>query len=126
MNCQEKDPFQPGPSYDQVTLLARWLTVIADFHFLHAQLTDCLLAHAYSPVASAEAIRWIGQCDVDQVKTLLATMHHELEVMLNDANQFDHITKHEGYEQLTTHVAHVEQLNQQAKTLLHLMSLPIG
>lgn len=109
-----------------MTLLARWLTVIADFHFLHAQLRDSLLAHAHTPVSSPEATRWIGQCDTHQMNALLATMHSELEAMLNDANQFNHITRHEGYARLTTHVDHVAQLNQQAKALLYLTSLPIG
>lgn len=126
MNHQKKNSLQSGPSYEQVTLLARWLTVIADFHFLHAQLSDLLLAHAHTPVSSPEATRWIGQCDTHQMKVLLATMHNELETMLSDANQFDHITRHEGYARLTTHVDHVDQLNQQANALLYLASLPIG
>lgn len=126
MTYRKKNLPQSGPSHEQVTLLARWLTVIADFHFLHAQLRDSLLAHAHTPVSSPEATRWIGQCDTHQMNALLATMHSELEAMLNDANQFNHITRHEGYARLTTHVDHVAQLNQQAKALLYLTSLPIG
>jgi len=71
-------------------------------------------------------MQWIGQCSVSQVKTLIATMHNELEAMLKDANQFEHLTEQEGYEQLANHVEHVCQLNQQANTLLYLTSLPTG
>lgn len=106
--------------------MASWVTVIAEFHSLYTQLSDCLTASSYSLTSSSKTTQWIGQCSVSQVKTLMATMHSELEAMLRDANQFEHLTEQEGYERLANHVAHVCQLNQQAKTLLCLASLPTG
>lgn len=126
MHCRKNDPHRVEQRTGQEDLLAYWLTAIAEFHSLHTQLSDCLAVHNHSLPSSPETAQWIGQCSVRQVKTLIATMHNELEALLNDANQFERLTKREGYEQLATHVNHVRHLNQQAKTLLCLASLPTG
>jgi hypothetical protein len=68
----------------------------------------------------------VGQCRIDQINTLLIAMHSELEMMLNDADRFEHLDTQEGYDQLTVHVVHLKQLNQQAQILLCLASLPTG
>ncbi len=126
MHCRKNDLHQPGAGSSQEDLLASWVTVIAEFHSLHTQLSDCLAASSHSLTSSSKTTQWIGQCSAGQVKTMMATMHSELETMLNDANQFEHLTEQKGYEQLANHVAHVCQLNQQAKTLLCLALLPTG
>lgn len=126
MNCRKNDPRQVEQRTGQEDLLACWLTAIAEFHSLHTQLSDCLAVRNHSLTSPPETAQWIGQCSVRQVKVLIATMHSELEAMLNDAIQFEHLTEQEGYEQLANHVNHVRQLNQQAKTLLCLASLPTG
>lgn len=126
MNCRKNDPHQAGAGSSQEDLLASWVTVIAEFHSLHTQLSVCLAVSSHSLTSSAETTQWIGQCSVSQVKTLMATMHSELEAMLNDANQFEHLTEQEGRERLANHVEHVCQLNQQAMTLLYLASIQTG
>jgi hypothetical protein len=126
MNDRKNGPRQSEQPTSQEDLLACWLTVIAEFHALYTQLNDCLVASNHSLTSSPEVTGWIGQCSVSQVKTLTAAMHSELEAMLNDANQFEQLTEQAGFEQLASHVDHVYQLNQQAKTLLYLTSLPAG
>lgn len=93
---------------------------------LHSQLSDCLAASNHSLTSPTKTVYWVGQCSVEQVKALIATMHSELKTMLDDANQFEYLTSQEGCEQLASHVEHVSQLNQQAKMLLCLASLPTG
>ncbi len=126
MNCRKNDPRQSEPNPSQEDLLANWVTVIAEFHSLYTQLNDCLVASNHSLTSSSETTQRIGQCTTSQVKALIATMLSELEAMLSDANQFEHLTEQEGYERLADHVDHVRQLNQQAKTLVCLASLPTG
>ncbi|GAB4018641.1 hypothetical protein [Spirosoma koreense] len=70
---------------------------------------------------------YIGQCPVDQLITLLTRMQEELEKLLLDIEKeepIDSLDSDESCQKLLIHTQILEDLNQQAKAMLHLTALP--
>lgn len=104
-------------------VLTNWLIAVYKFQYNYAQLSHCLNGADGQQQQASPSVMWVGQCPVSQVIELLMTMQIQLKELSLDADQFDPVMSSQDDQKLLRHTLILEQLNQQAQTLLQLAVL---
>ncbi|GAB3896331.1 hypothetical protein [Spirosoma agri] len=106
-------------------VLTDWLKEIFNFQQCYKQLECGIRERVLEQTSAANAVSYVGQCPVNAVITLQATMTRELKRLSNDIEQCDTRTKSiASFDQLKSHTMRLKQLNHQAQTRLYLATLP--
>jgi hypothetical protein len=114
------NPRQPTPE----VVLAEWIAAIESFHLYYHRLADYLTTYRIQHHQPGHSIRSVGQCQVDQLESLLKKMQEELDQLLCDINQPEQPTAEWNGKRLINHIRRLNRLNQQAQVVCQLASQP--
>lgn len=102
-------------------MITQWFEATATFYEYYHQLTICIRQRGVEHELRGDNIAYIGQCSVSQLMHLASSMQTELANLTQAVDQVDPLKPTtEMYDQLVNHTSRLNQLNDQAKTLLEL------
>lgn len=115
---------QSNPQHAQT--LTAWVEAAFHLYSNYSKLTAFIDRNELEQPLTALKHPYIGQCPIQHVTGLVASMEKELKKLLEDMEQDDEIEpsfQQENYKKLAAHTIVLNRLNQQAQTRLRLMSL---
>ncbi|QMW03852.1 hypothetical protein [Spirosoma foliorum] len=125
-----QQPEDDASSFDGLSpkrILTEWTEAITNLYKNYQELSAYIdQAIGQEAHFKEDTNTYIGQCPLSQLVTLVTTIQVELEKLLQDVSKKDSSTKlnpRNYYQKLIEHTLLVDQLNQQARSRLHLLSL---
>lgn len=107
-------------------ILAEWMSEMARFHAYYRSLTTYVKCNHIDLSVKQSSI-YVGQCSVDQLKSLMCTMQRELQQLVEQVGDIDAVGQKPDktdYKTITGHTTILKRLNEEAKIKLCLVSLP--
>ncbi len=105
-------------------VVQKWIVTIDTFYDYYIQLS--IYANTYYAQESMclQPTAYIGQCSINQLERLLATMQQLLDELLHDLPDSAQAKAQWTTEKLLEHTQLLTQLNQQAQAVCHLAGQP--
>ncbi|QDK81334.1 hypothetical protein EXU85_23075 [Spirosoma sp. KCTC 42546] len=120
------DDLSSSDDFNPEQVVTEWTEAVANLYTNYRELS-AYIHQATDPDQLTEAgAMYLGQCPVNQLVDLVSAMQATLEELFLDVSQGDKAQKQttkEQYRKLAHHTLRINQLNNQAQSRLHLLSL---
>lgn len=117
-HAQEKD------NGEIETMLAEWMAAMSQFHQNYRKLSTHIARMRDQPASNQ---MYIGQCSFSHLQALMATMETQLIILIQNVDQINtqgsKVSATE-YQTISGHTTVLNGLNQEARIIFRLMSLP--